>query len=137
GMDVPDMSAGAGFASWAEYATAVASDDLTDAGMVVVASIGNDGELGTWSAGAPGVSNSAIGVASYDNTTFTTNMFRTSPDDASYAYTTASGSPTAPTTGGAPLALPAEGEEEACAPLTGALTAHVVRVCSETCAGPG
>ena len=134
GMDVLNMSVGAGFASWPEYPTAVASDNLTDAGMVVVASIGNDGELGTWSAGAPGVSNSAIGVASYDNTTFTTNMFRTSPDDASYAYTTASGSPTAPTTGGAPLALPAEGEEEACDPLTGDFTDQIVVVSRGTCA---
>lgn len=134
GMDVLNMSVGAGFASWPQYPTAVASDNLTDAGMVVVASIGNDGELGTWSAGAPGVSDSAIGVASYDNTSFTTNVFTTSPDDAAYPYTTGSGSPVIPTSGGAPLAVPASGEEEACAPLTGDFADQIVVVSRGTCA---
>ena len=134
GMDVLNMSVGAEFASWPQYPTAVASDNLTDAGMVVVASIGNDGELGTWSAGAPGVSDSAIGVASYDNTSFTTNVFTTSPDGAAYPYTTASGSPEIPTSGGGPLALPAAGEEEACEPLTGDFTDQIVVVFRGTCA---
>ncbi|WP_147917635.1 S8 family serine peptidase [Ruania zhangjianzhongii] len=133
GMDVLNMSVGAGFASWPQYPTAVASDNLTAAGMVVVASIGNDGELGTWSAGAPGVSNSAIGVASFDNTAFTTNVFATSPDGATYPYTTASGSPVIPTSGGAPLAVPAAGEEEACAPLTGDFTDQIVVAFRGTC----
>ena len=34
---------------------------------VVVASIGNSGASGVWSAGAPGVGNKVTGVASYDN----------------------------------------------------------------------
>ena len=35
--------------------------------MVVVASIGNSGADGLYSAGAPGVGNNVIGTASYDN----------------------------------------------------------------------
>lgn len=134
GMDVLNMSVGASFAAWPEYPTAVASDNLTDAGMVVVASIGNDGELGTWSAGAPGVSNSAIGVASYDNTMTTANVFTTSPDGADYPYTTAAGAPVTPKSGQAPLALPAAGQEEACTPLTGDFTDQIVVVSRGTCA---
>src|SRR5699024_10998823 len=49
GMDVLNMSVGAAFASWPRYPTAVASDNLVDAVMVVVAASGNEGELGTWS----------------------------------------------------------------------------------------
>ena len=36
--------------------------------MVVVASIGNSGASGVYSAGAPGVGTGVIGTASYDNT---------------------------------------------------------------------
>ena len=54
GMDVLNMSIGAAFQTWPEYPTAVASDALVDAGMVVVASIGNSGANGLDSAGAPG-----------------------------------------------------------------------------------
>ena len=47
--------------------TAEAADALVDAGIVVVASIGNSGANGIYSAGAPGVGDKVIGVASYDN----------------------------------------------------------------------
>lgn len=134
GMDVLNMSVGAAFASWPQYPTAVASDNLVDAGMVVVASAGNDGELGTWSVGAPSVSEKAIGVASYDATEFTTTAFQTSPDGAKYPYTTASGSPEIPTSGGAPLAVPADGEELACEPLSGDFTDEIVVVSRGECA---
>jgi subtilisin family serine protease len=54
GMDVVNMSLGAAF-QWPQYPSAVASNALVDAGVVVVASIGNSGGTGVYSAGAPGV----------------------------------------------------------------------------------
>ena len=66
-MDILNMSIGSDFA-WPQYPTAQASDQLVNAGMVVVASIGNEAEYGAYSAGAPGVGKKVIGVASFDNT---------------------------------------------------------------------
>lgn len=134
GMDVLNMSVGAAFASWPQYPTAVASDHLVDSGMVVVASAGNDGEAGTWSVGAPSVGEEAIGVASYDSTEFTTTAFRTTPDGESYPYTTAGGSPEIPTSGGAALALPADGEELACEALSEDFTDEIVVISRGECA---
>jgi subtilisin family serine protease len=67
GMDILNMSIGSAFA-WPQYPTAEASDRLVNAGMVVVASIGNSGTSGTYAAGAPGVGKKVIGTASFDNT---------------------------------------------------------------------
>jgi subtilisin family serine protease len=67
GMDVLNMSIGSSY-QWPQYPTAQASDRLVNKGMVVVASIGNSGATGTYSAGAPGVGEKVIGVASFDNT---------------------------------------------------------------------
>ena len=80
------MSIGDAFNNWPQYPTAAASDALVDAGMVVVASIGNSGADGLYSAGAPGVGNKVIGVASYDNTP-------RPADRCSRSRPTASGSP--------------------------------------------
>ncbi len=66
GMQVLNMSIGSAF-TWPQYPTAQASDRLVNKGMVVVASIGNSGANGLYSAGAPGLGNKVIGVASYDN----------------------------------------------------------------------
>lgn len=67
GMHVLNMSIGSAFMTWPQYPTAAGADALVDAGMVVVASIGNSGADGLYSAGAPGVGNKVIGTASYDN----------------------------------------------------------------------
>jgi subtilisin family serine protease len=67
GMDVLNMSIGSTY-QWPQYPTAQASDRMVNHGMVVVASIGNSGSTGTYSAGAPGVGKKVIGVASFDNT---------------------------------------------------------------------
>jgi len=67
GADVLNMSIGDAFNNWAGSPTAKAADALVDAGIVVVASIGNSGANGIYSAGAPGVGDKVIGVASYDN----------------------------------------------------------------------
>lgn len=66
GMDIVNMSLGAAF-QWPQYPSAIASNNLVDAGVVVVASIGNSGATGIYSAGAPGVGEKVIGVASFDN----------------------------------------------------------------------
>jgi subtilisin family serine protease len=66
-MDILNMSIGSAF-QWPQYPTAVAADKLVERGTVVVASIGNSGTSGLYAAGAPGVGEKVIGVASYDNT---------------------------------------------------------------------
>ena len=66
GMDVVNLSLGQAF-QWPGYPTAEAADALAAEGVVVVASIGNSGEAGIWSASAPGVGEDVIGVASTDN----------------------------------------------------------------------
>lgn len=66
GMDILNMSIGSAF-TWPQYPTAMAATRLVNMGMVVVASIGNEGSYGLYSAGAPGLGEKVIGVASYDN----------------------------------------------------------------------
>lgn len=98
GMDVVNMSIGSGWSSWKQYPSAQASDSLVDAGVVVVNSIGNEGASGTFSAGAPGVSDKAIGVASYDNAMVTQSAF-TYGEDVEVGYGPATGAPEPPTEG--------------------------------------
>ncbi len=70
-MQVINQSLGAG-RQWPEYPTAKASSLLAKKGVIMVASIGNNGPGGSspdalFAAGAPGVGNEVIGVASFDN----------------------------------------------------------------------
>ncbi len=65
-MQVLNMSIGSAF-QWPQYPTAMAATRLVNKGVVVVASIGNEGANGLYSAGAPGLGEKVIGVASYDN----------------------------------------------------------------------
>ena len=72
GMQIINQSLGAA-RQWPQYPTAQASSRLVDKGVVMVASIGNNGPGGSspdglFAAGAPGVGAKVIGVASYDNT---------------------------------------------------------------------
>lgn len=103
GMDVLNMSIGSAFNTWAQYPTAAASDNLVDQGMVVVASIGNSGANGVYSAGAPGVGNEVIGVASYDNSHVELSTFTVTPANLTIGYGNAAGAPPAPTSGSLPL----------------------------------
>ncbi len=103
GMHVLNMSIGSR-AQWPQYPTAAASSLLVKRGMTVVASIGNNGPGGSqpdgpYAAGAPGVGEHVIGVASYDNTHVTGPYFTVSPDAAIVGYNQASASPVAPTSG--------------------------------------
>jgi hypothetical protein len=104
GMNVLNMSIGDAFNNWPGSPTAAASDALVDAGMVVVASIGNSGADGIYSAGAPGVGDKVIGVASYDNTHIQQIVFKVSPDNLGIPFGVAAASPPAPTSGTMPLA---------------------------------
>ncbi len=90
GMDVLNMSIGDAFNNWAGSPTAAAADALVDAGIVVVASIGNSGANGIYSAGAPGVGDKVIGVASYDNSHVQAPGFTVSPDGTAVPYSDSS-----------------------------------------------
>jgi minor extracellular serine protease Vpr len=98
-MDVLNMSIGSAFNTHPQYPTAVGSDALVDAGMTVVASIGNSGANGLFSAGAPGVGRKVIGVASFDNSHVELKTFTAEPDDKSFGYIQATAAPDAPTSG--------------------------------------
>jgi subtilisin family serine protease len=78
GSDILNMSIGSAFQTWPQYPTAVGADLLVANGMIVVASIGNSGANGVYSAGAPGVGNDVIGVASFDNSHVSALTFVTS-----------------------------------------------------------
>jgi minor extracellular serine protease Vpr len=90
--DVLNMSIGSAFSNWPQSPEAVSADNLVDAGVVVVASIGNSGANGgqLWSAGSPGVGRKVIGVASFDNTKATLPAFQVG--GKYYTYNRASGS---------------------------------------------
>ena len=104
GMNVLNMSIGDAFNTWADAPTAKAATALVDAGVVVVASIGNSGANGVYSAGAPGVGTKVIGVASYDNSHVKLPTFDVTPAGITAGYTNATGAPAAPTSGTLPMA---------------------------------
>lgn len=131
-MDVLNMSIGSSF-TWPQYPTAVAADRLVEQGMVVVASIGNSGANGLYSAGAPGLGKNVIGVASFDNTHVALNTFTISPDDTPIGYAPASGSPLPPISGSYPMARTGTTTtlNDACnavAPAPGSLTGMVALI---------
>ena len=103
GADVVNMSIGSAL-QWPQYPTAKAADNLVKHGVVVVASIGNEGALGLYGAAAPGVGKNVIGVASFDNTHANLVAFTISPDGAKVGYIAATGAPAAPVTGSFPMA---------------------------------
>ena len=101
GMHVINQSLGAA-RQWPQYPTAQASSRLVDKGVVMVASIGNNGPGGSapdalFAAGAPGVGEKVIGVASFDNTGVFLNYGIVNGRNIGYATMTFS--PAAPTSG--------------------------------------
>ena len=86
-MDVLNMSIGSAFNTWPQYPTAAASDTLVNAGVSVVASIGNSGANGLYSAGAPGVGKKVIGVASFDNVNQRLPFITVTPANVTAGYT--------------------------------------------------
>ncbi|MBA3383543.1 MAG: S8 family serine peptidase [Actinobacteria bacterium] len=101
GMHILNMSIGSSFMTWPQYPTAAGSDRLVRNGMIVVASIGNSGADGAYSAGAPGVGRKVIGVASMDNSHVELRTFTVSPDNTPIGYSNSTGAPAAPTSGSA------------------------------------
>ena len=132
GMNILNMSIGDAFNNWPGSPTAAASDALVDAGMVVVASIGNSGGDGIYSAGAPGVGDKVIGVASYDNTHIQQIIFKVSPDGLGIPFGVAAASPPAPTSGTMPLAktgtTTTNGDGCENAPAPGSMTGKAVLI---------
>lgn len=136
-MDVLNMSIGSAF-QWPQYPTAQAASRLVNKGMVVVASIGNSGANGLYAAGAPGLGDKVIGVASFDNTHVALNTFTISPDNTSIGYAPAAGAPLPPTSGTYPMARTGTTAtlDDACnavAPAPGSLTGMVVLIRRGTC----
>lgn len=97
-MQVLNMSIGSSF-QWPQYPTAVAASRLANKGVIVVASIGNSGANGLYAAGAPGLGDKVIGVASFDNTHVALTTFTISPDNTPIGYGPATGAPLPPTSG--------------------------------------
>jgi subtilisin family serine protease len=136
GMDIINQSLGAA-RQWPQYPTAQASSRLAKKGVVMVASIGNNGPGGSspdglFAAGAPGVGDAVIGVASHDNAqrSFTVN-------GTPYGYNPASASPLPPTSGSLPMARTGTtaSAADACAALpAGSLTGMAVLIRRGTCA---
>jgi minor extracellular serine protease Vpr len=136
GMHVLNMSIGSAF-QWPQYPTAQAADRLVNRGMVVVASIGNSGASGVYSAGAPGLGKKVIGVASFDNTNVALTTFTITPDDAPIGYGPASGAPLPPTSGSLEMARTGTSTtpDDACAPLEdGSLAGKAALIRRGTCA---
>ena len=138
GSDILNMSIGAAF-QWPQDPTAVAADRAVKEGMVVVASIGNSGASGLYSASAPGNGNRVIGVASFDNTHQNVVAFSVSPDGRLVGYQPATAAPKPPLTGSAPMArtgTPAS-TADACngatAPAPGSLAGRVALIRRGTC----
>jgi minor extracellular serine protease Vpr len=100
-MHVLNMSIGAAF-QWPQYPTGQASDRLVNRGMVVVASIGNSGANGVYSAGSPGLSEKVIGVASFDNSHIDALTFIVNPSGQQVPYLPLATTPDPPTSGDSP-----------------------------------
>jgi subtilisin family serine protease len=129
GADVLNMSIGAAFVTWPQYPTAVAADNLVDAGVVVVTSTGNSGANGLWSASAPGVGRKVIASAAVDNVIETLPAFRFG--GKTYGYQRSTAAPDPPLAGSSTLvvASPLNG----CTPLTNDVAGKIVLIQRGTC----
>ena len=136
GMQVINLSLGAS-RQWPQYPTAQASSRLAKKGVVLVASIGNSGPGGgtaadaLWAAGAPGVGEAVIGVASFDNAQRSFQVGGTP-----FGYNPASGAPLPPTTGSLTMARTGTTTtaNDGCIALTpGSLTGRAVLIRRGTC----
>ena len=137
GMQVVNISIGSAY-QWPQYPTAMAATRLVNKGIVVVASIGNNGANGVWSAGAPGIGDKVIGVASFENTHVSSPLFTISPDDTAIPYNRATAAPPPPPTGTLPLARTGTTSSvaDACnanAPAPGSLSGQVALIRRGTC----
>ncbi|KAG0330361.1 hypothetical protein BGZ99_004731 [Dissophora globulifera] len=74
GMDIVNLSLGGG-SSWANTALSKVAGTLASMGVVVVAAIGNDGELGLEEVSSPSINPSTISVASFEGSGYLANYF--------------------------------------------------------------
>jgi len=135
GADVLNMSIGSAL-TWPQYPTAKGADKLVKQGVVVVASIGNEGALGLYGAAAPAIGKNVIGVASFDNTHANVVSFTISPDGTKVGYIAATGAPPAPSSGSFPMSRTGTSTSTAdgCAALpAGSLTGTVALIRRGTC----
>jgi minor extracellular serine protease Vpr len=102
---------------------------------VMVASIGNNGPLGSspdglWAAGAPGVGKNVIGTASFDNAQRSFTVA-----GAPYGYNPATGSPLPPTSGSVEMAKTGTTStaDDGCTPIAADLTGKAVLIRRGTC----
>ncbi|PWH07343.1 peptidase S8 [Brachybacterium endophyticum] len=114
-VDVINMSLGAAMMSWGSYPTAQAANEITDRGIVMVNSGGNEGESGTFSGGAPGVGAKVITVGSVENTDARSPYFTAGKQKVGYAAASDGG--TVPTTGKVEVVSAGEDSTEADAPV--------------------
>ncbi len=135
-MDVVNMSLGETYMSWPSYPTSVAAQTMQKAGVILVASAGNEGADGTFTTTTPSVSDAAISVASFENTNIPFNSFTTSTG-ATVAYTAADGAPAIPTAGSQDLALAGpDGDgsaNTACTQISDAVNGKAALVSRGTC----
>ncbi|HZF78875.1 MAG TPA: S8 family serine peptidase, partial [Rubrivivax sp.] len=132
GMHVLNMSIGASY-QWPQYPTAQASDRLVNKGMVVVASIGNSGATGLYSAGAPGVGKKVIGTASFDNVQVTQPAFTVNPGSLLVGFSSATGAPPPPQSGTSPIASLSSIEGCAAADFAGFPAGSIALIRRGTC----
>ena len=138
GVQIVNMSLGTPF-EWPDYPSAQAANRLVNRGVVVCASIGNDGTNGVYSGGAPGLGEKVIGVGSFDNTFTHLPAFSVTPDNHPTPYTPAVADPLPvppPVSGTQPLARTsmAPVNNDACQPLpANSLAGHVALIALGTC----
>ena len=137
GMQVLNMSIGSAF-DWPQAPTAMAATRLVNMGVAVVASIGNSGTSGLYAAGAPGLGEKVIGVASFDNTNMLLPFFTITPDGRQNPYFGSDSPAPAPTSGSAPMkrtgtSATANDACNAVAPAPGSLTGMVALIRRGTC----
>jgi subtilisin family serine protease len=135
GMQVVNQSIGSA-RQWPQYPTAQAATRMVNKGIVMVASIGNNGPGGSspdalFAASAPGVGDKVIGVASFDNAQRAFTVGGTP-----YGYNQASGAPMAPSSGSLPMAKTGTttSTSDACSALpAGSLAGMAVLIRRGTC----
>jgi subtilisin family serine protease len=135
GMQVVNQSIGSA-RQWPQYPTAQAATRMVNKGIVMVASIGNNGPGGSapdalFAASAPGVGDKVIGVASFDNAQRAFTVGGTP-----YGYNQATGAPMAPSTGSLPMAKTGTttSTSDACSALpAGSLAGMAVLIRRGTC----
>jgi minor extracellular serine protease Vpr len=110
-VDVVNMSLGASMMSWGTYPTAQAANEMTERGIVMVNSGGNEGEYGTFSSGAPGVGSKVITVGSVENTKVHSPYFSVGKQQFGYAAATDGGK--VPTSGRTTVVSAGEDSDEA------------------------